>query len=85
MRLEQEQGLLIGPRLLVDLWVEMIMPSLSTLFPRSGKFIATLPHFLGYDCPILHALFHHDLAKKTVLLDKQKGTVLVQFLRMSEI
>lgn len=61
------------------------MPSLSALLACSCKLIAILPHPLGYDSPILRALFHHYLAKETVLLDKCKHTVLVQFLRMSEI
>ena len=85
MQLEQQQGLLIRPCLLIHLRVEMIVPSLSALLARSRKVTATLPHLLSDDSPIVDTLFHHHLAKGTVLLYYEIGTLVLQFLRMSEI
>lgn len=85
MQLEQHKGLLIRPGLFIDLRVEMIMPPLSTLLASSRKITATESHLLSDDSPIIYSLFHHDLAKETILLDKANGTFVVQFLRMCEI
>ena len=62
MELNDEHILLQGPLTLADVWVEMVMPSLSALLSNATR------ETLGHLSPVFGALGSHDVGEDAILL-----------------
>ena len=69
MRLEKQHLLLIRPRFLVDVGVEVVVPSLSALFARPLNSDLPRSEVLGHVGPVVDAHLRHYGFEAVVFLD----------------
>ena len=85
MHLKQEELLLVGPDFFVDLGVEVVVPTLSTLFSSTIELLVPFLEMVGHRGPVIEADLPYNLSKDSIFLDKAVLTLLVQFFLMREI
>jgi hypothetical protein len=69
MRFEEYKFLLMSPLPLIDVGIQMIMPSLANLFGTSALLMIGNPfHLLGDGCPLFGSVLLNELFDDLILL-----------------